>query len=104
MAYTVARRRNEIGVRIALGAQPSRVIRMVLGDVGRIAAIGVAAGIPLALAATRLLSQFLFGVAPNDPATLTYSALLLAIIAIGAAATPASRAARLDPLEALRED
>jgi predicted permease len=104
MAYTVARRRNEIGVRIALGATRARVIRMVLGDVGRMVVAGVALGVLLSLAATRLVADFLYGVEPNDPATLVLSALTLAAVAIGAAMIPARRAARLDPMASLRED
>ena len=104
MAYTVARRRNEIGVRIALGATRTRVIRMVLGDVGRMVAAGVALGVMLSLAATRFVSSFLYGVEPNDPATLALSALALVAVAIGAALIPARRSARLDPMTALRED
>jgi ABC-type antimicrobial peptide transport system permease subunit len=104
MAYTVARRRNEIGVRIALGAGQSQIIRMVLADVGRIAAAGVVAGILLSLAVTRLLAQFLYGVEANDAATLAISVLTLAAVSVGAAMVPARSAARLDPVAALRED
>jgi predicted permease len=104
MAYTVARRRNEIGVRIALGAGQSRVVRLVLGDVGRILVAGVAIGIMLSLGVTRLVASFLYGVSPNDPATLIGSILLLAAVGVAAAALPAWRAARLDPVEALREE
>jgi len=104
MSYTVARRRNEIGIRIALGAAGTRVIGMVLGDVARIVAAGVAIGAVLSLAVTRLVAKFLFGVEPNDPATLAISAFTLVAVAIGAAMSPARRAARLDPVAALRED
>jgi predicted permease len=104
MAYMVARRRNEIGVRIALGAGQSRVVRMVLGETGRIVAAGVAIGVALSLAATRLVVSFLYGVKPNDPATLFGSMVVLAAIGVAAAALPAWRAARLDPVEALREE
>jgi len=104
MAYTVARRRNEIGVRIALGAEQSRVIRMVLGEVGRIVAAGVVLGVGLSLGVTRLVTSFLYGVKPNDPETLLGSALLLVVAGVAAAALPAWRAARLDPVAALRED
>ena len=104
MAYTVARRRNEIGVRIALGATRTRVIRMVIGDVGRLVIAGVALGVMLSLGATRLVSSFLYGVEANDPATLALSALTLVAVAVLAAMIPARRAARLDPMAALRED
>ena len=104
VSYGVARRRNEIGVRIALGAGSSRVVRMVLGDVGRIVVIGVLIGVALSTAATRLLTTFIYEVKPNDPTTLVGSALLLVIVGALAAALPAWRAARLDPVAALRED
>ena len=91
-------------MRIALGATRTRVIRMVLGDAGVMVAAGAAIGALLSLAVTRLVSTFLYGVEPNDPATLALSALTLAAVAIGAAMIPARRAARLDPVAALRED
>ena len=104
MAYTVARRRNEIGVRIALGAGRPQIIRMVLADMGRIAAAGVATGTLLSLAVTRLVAQFLYQVEPNDPATLAICAMTLLAVSIGAAMMPARSAAGLDPVAALRED
>jgi predicted permease len=104
IAYSVARRRNEIGVRIALGAAGSRVVRMILGDVGRIVGGGVVVGALLSLAATRLVVRFLYGVEPNDPSNLMLSALALAVVALAASAVPAWRAARLDPVAALRAD
>ena len=104
ISYSVARRRNEIGVRIALGATRARIIRMALGEVGRMVVAGVALGILLALAVTRLMATVLYGVAPKDPATLALSAFILAAVAFGAALLPAWRAARLDPMAALREE
>ena len=104
LRHHVARRRNEIGVRIALGAARSRVVRMVLADVGRLVAAGVTLGVLMSLAVTRLVSTFLYGVTPHDPATLAFSALALVGVAILAALLPARRAARLDPAAALRED
>jgi putative ABC transport system permease protein len=104
VSYSVARRRNEIGVRLALGAGSARVIRMVIGDVGRIVAIGIVVGILLSTAATRIVTTFIYEVQRNDPATLAGSALLLALIGATAAALPAWRASRLDPVAALRED
>ena len=104
MSYTVARRRNEIGVRIALGATQGRVIHMVMSEVGRIVGVGVIIGTLLTLSVTRLVSAFLYGVKPSDPATIVLSAATLAIVAIVAAMLPAWRAARLDPVTALREN
>jgi predicted permease len=103
ISYSVVRRRNEIGVRMTLGAARANVVRMVLAEVSRVTAIGIVLGAVGALAATRLLSSFLFGITPRDPATLTISALLLLVVAIAAGALPAWRAARLDPMVALRE-
>jgi ABC-type antimicrobial peptide transport system permease subunit len=104
MSYSVARRRNEIGIRIALGAGRWRVVRMVLADVGRIVAVGVVLGVAIATSATRLVASFIYDVQRNDPSTLVGSAVLLAVVGACAAALPAWRAARLDPVATLRED
>jgi ABC-type antimicrobial peptide transport system permease subunit len=104
MAYAVSRRRNEIGVRIALGASRARVLRMVLGDVSRVVAIGVIAGIAGASASGRLVTSFLYGVSPTEPAVLALAAALLTFVALAAGVIPAWRAARLDPVTALRDD
>jgi predicted permease len=104
MAYNVARRRYEIGVRIALGAGQSRVVRMVLGDVARIVIAGVVVGVALSFTAMKLVATFLYETKPNDPATLAGSAMILAAVGVIAAALPAWRAARLDPVAALREE
>ena len=104
MAYNVARRRNEIGVRIALGAEQSRVVRMVLGEVSRVVLAGTLFGLALSFAVTRLVASFLYGVTPTDAATLSGSVMLLATVGVAAAAVPAWRAARLDPVAALREE
>ncbi len=103
MAYNVARRRSEIGVRIALGAGSARVVRMVVGDANRIVLVGVVLGILLALAGTRVLASLLYGVTATDVRTLIGSAVLLTITALLAAAIPAWRAARVDPVNALRD-
>ena len=104
LSYSVARRRNEIGIRIALGAARGRVIRLVLGEVTRIVAIGVALGAVAALMSTRWVEAFLYGLKPSDPATIIGSAVVLAVVALAAGALPAWRAARVDPISALRED
>jgi putative ABC transport system permease protein len=104
VSYTVARRRSEIGVRIALGAARSQIVRMVFGDVGRLVGAGIAIGVPLAVAVSRIVASLLYGVTPGDPVMLGLSALALTAVAIGAALLPARRAACLDPMAALRED
>ncbi|HEX2204967.1 MAG TPA: ABC transporter permease [Longimicrobium sp.] len=104
MAYSVARRRNEIGIRIALGAARARVMRLVLGEAGRLLVAGLLLGGAGALVATRWVAPFLFGVAPSDPATWAISALALAAVSVAACALPAWRAARLDPNAVLRAE
>jgi predicted permease len=104
MAYSVARRRNEIGIRMALGAGQRRVARMVVGEVSTLIVIGFVLGVALSLASTRLISTFLFGLKPTDVATFAGSMALLATVALLAAYVPARRAARTDPMEALREE
>ncbi len=104
MAYSVARRRTEIGIRIALGAARARVVRLVLGEVGKMVLVGLALGALVAAVMVRRVAPFLFGMAPSDPATWALSALTLALAAAAAGALPAWRAARLDPMESLREE
>jgi putative ABC transport system permease protein len=104
MAYSVARRRGEIGIRIALGAARARVVRLVLGEVGRMLLAGVALGMLAAAVMVRRVAPFLFGLAPSDPATWALSALTLAAAAAAAGALPAWRAARVDPMDSLREE
>jgi ABC-type antimicrobial peptide transport system permease subunit len=104
MSYQVARRRREIGIRIAFGAGQPRVLRMVLGQVGGIVLAGIFLGLLASLAATRLVSSFLYGVQPNEPAVLLFAALALLTVALAAGLLPARRAARLDPVLALREE
>jgi len=104
VSYTVARRRNEIGVRIALGADGGRILRMIFNDVGWLLVCGLAIGVPLSLSVTRLAASLLYGVTPGDPAALAGAAALMAAAAMAAAFLPARRAARLNPIAALRED
>jgi predicted permease len=104
VAYAVTRRTREIGVRMALGARASDVLAMVLREGGMLAGIGVALGVVGALAASRLLAGLLFGVAPNDPTVFVTVSALLGAVALVACAAPAARAARVDPLTALRSD
>ena len=104
MSYGVSRRRNEIGIRLALGAERVQVVRMVLGDVARMLTIGIAIGVAGAMAGSRYVASFLFGVQANDAMTLVLSAAVLATVALMAGAIPAWRASRLDPMLALRED
>ena len=103
VSYSVASRRAEIGVRVALGASRSRILTMILGDVGRIMAIGVAVGGVLALVAGRGVGSLLFGLEPDDIASLVLAAGLLLIAGFLSAAWPARRAAGVDPVSALRE-
>jgi predicted permease len=102
MSYTVVRRTNEIGIRMALGAQKRRVLGMVLKESLLLVAVGIALGLPIAFAATRLVKSFLFGLTPTDPLALLGSTLVLAAVAALAGYLPARRATRVDPLIALR--
>jgi predicted permease len=102
MAHAVARRTNEIGVRMALGANHSRILRMVLRETLTLVAAGIAIGIPSALAAAHAISSQLHGLDPEDPWTLTAATLLLVCVAAIAGYLPARRASRVDPMVALR--
>ena len=104
ISYIVARRRNEIGIRMALGARPGQVTWMVMRESALLLVIGVAIGAMLSLLAGRAAESLLFGLRPDDPLTLCVAGLVLAIIAAGASLIPARRAARLHPMNALRHD
>jgi predicted permease len=104
MAYVVGQRSSEIGLRMALGAASGDVLRLVLRQGVAYAALGVAIGLAASLAATRLLEGLLFGVQPNDPWIYGAVATLAALVTLAACVVPALRAARVDPLVALREE
>ena len=102
LAYSVALRRTEIGIRAALGATPLRIFGEIAREGVALAAVGAAAGLVAALAVTRLLRTMLYGVPPSDPVTFALAALVLIAVAAVASALPGLRAARLDPVETLR--
>jgi ABC-type antimicrobial peptide transport system permease subunit len=104
LSYSVARRRNEIGIRIALGAAQRRVMQLVLTEVARMVIVGVALGAVIAVMSTRLVTSLLYGLSPSDPATMIASVVVLAAVALGAGALPAWRASRVDPITALRDE
>ena len=104
ISYTVNQRRAEIGVRIALGAQPAQVGRMVVTQSLRVAAAGIGIGLVAAVATTRVMQSLLFNVSPTDPLTLGGVAVVLAVLGAVAAYAPARRATRVDPVEVLRRD
>ena len=104
LSYRVARRTNEIGVRLALGATPVSVLRLVLAESGRLVAAGLVIGLAAALALARLINSRLHGVSATDPETLVGALLMLCVVAAAAALIPARRAARVDPVTALREN
>jgi ABC-type antimicrobial peptide transport system permease subunit len=104
MSYTVARRTTEIGVRMALGARRSDVASMVLGDILRLVAIGSVVGAVIAVVLARFVESLVFGLEPHDPATIVASAVILAGIGLVAGYLPARRAARIDPIVALRAE
>ncbi|MBV8673480.1 MAG: FtsX-like permease family protein, partial [Acidobacteriaceae bacterium] len=104
MAYTVSRRTNEIGIRMALGAEPQRVLRMILGEASWITAIGIAAGLAGALELGRLIASLLYGIKSWDLPTLAISTTLLIVVALGASWVPARRASTVDPMRALRHE
>jgi predicted permease len=104
MAYSVANRRNEIGIRMALGAQPAQVRGMILRESGWLAGAGIAVGVAAAMVLTRLVKSMLYGIEPWDPLTLCCGVSLLMAVALAASWIPARRAARVEPMEALRHE
>jgi ABC-type antimicrobial peptide transport system permease subunit len=104
LAVIVGQRRREIGVRLALGATPRAVVRMLLGEGARIAAVGVVLGLAGAFALTRVLQSLLYGISSTDAATFTAAAVFVAAVALVATWMPARRAARVDPRTALASE
>jgi ABC-type antimicrobial peptide transport system permease subunit len=102
-SYSVARRRNELGIRIALGAVRARVVRLVLSEVGLVVMLGLVIGAIGARFASHQVAPFLYGTQPADPVVYLVAAGLLAATALMAGLIPAWRASRVDPIEALRE-
>jgi putative ABC transport system permease protein len=104
MQYSVASRRSEIGVRIALGARPADVVRLVIGRGTRVALGGILVGLVAALWLTQLLSSALYNVRPDDPISLAVAAGALLIVALMGSYAPARSASRVDPISALRQE
>jgi ABC-type antimicrobial peptide transport system permease subunit len=104
MAYMVAKRTNEIGIRMALGAAPIQMLELVLSEAGKLCGVGVAVGVVVTLVVGRWAASLLFGLKPYNPAVLATACLGLAVVAVLASMVPARRAARLAPMVALRED
>ena len=104
VAFSVARRTQEIGIRMAIGARRSDVLRLVIGECARIAALGAVIGVGASLAITRLMSTLLFGISATDPLTFVGVAMLLSLVALAASYIPAHRAMRVEPMTALRHE
>ena len=104
VAYSVAQRSREFGIRVALGARPAQIIRMVVGQNLRIVIMGVILGIAVAIPATRLLRGLLFNVPPNDPATFVAIGVMLSVVASFASYLPARRGTRIDPVVTLKSE
>jgi predicted permease len=102
LAYSVSRRTGEIGVRMALGADRSNILRMILGETGQLLGIGVIAGLGMSFAATRLIKTMLYGVTPEDPHAFLLGSVILVLVGLGAALLPARRAVTIEPMAALR--
>jgi len=104
LSYVIARRTSEIGLRMALGASPSRMQWSVMRDASRLVLYGVLIGLPLVAVGGKLAAGMIFGVSPYDPATVLAAVGLLFVVGAAAAAGPARRASRVDPMIALRQE
>jgi ABC-type antimicrobial peptide transport system permease subunit len=104
LAYSVSHRRQEIGIRIALGATAKDVLRLIVGHGARLVLIGMGVGAVAALGVTRLIRGLLYGVSPSDPVTFLGVIVLLGLVAVSACYLPARRATRVNPVVALRQD
>ena len=104
MSYIVGQRAGEIGVRLALGAEPGRVARMIVFQGGIVALAGITVGLATAFAGSRLIQSLLYGVSPHDPGVFAGTTVLLLTVVVFACWLPARRAARLSPLDALRNE
>jgi len=102
MSYSVARRTREIGIRMALGAERNSVMWLVLKEVTAMVVVGVALGVPLALALSRIVQSQLFDLSASDPIAITGAAAILGLVSLVAGYLPARRATRVDPMLALR--
>jgi putative ABC transport system permease protein len=104
ISYMVVRRTNEIGIRMALGANRSGILSLILREAGWLLSVGVGMGIVLSLAGARAAKSLLYGLTPYDPLTLIAAIALIAIVAVAASSLPAQRASKLNPMVALREE
>ena len=102
IAYTVAQRTNEIGIRMALGAERARILKMVLRETLVVVGAGLMAGIPLVWLGTRMLTAQVYGLSPHDPLTVAVAILAISAVTVAAGSVPALRASRIDPIQALR--
>jgi ABC-type antimicrobial peptide transport system permease subunit len=104
VGHQVAQRTNEFGVRLALGATPAGVLRLVLKQAGRLLSVGLLGGLAVSLMTNRLLANQLFELSPHDPLLLVVVSVILLLVGLAASMLPARRAAKVDPMEALRHE